>query len=257
LIEVKALFSGRFLFLCPDWFSFKQMNADYLVIVLLMLAALVAVFARKLTPVAGLTGLLISILIYLGSGYAGLLSMAAFFICGTMATGWKLNIKAQKGISENNKGQRNASQVLANSGMAAIVSVVGYFFGADGFLIAILTAAAFSAATADTLSSELGNIYGKRYYNILSLKPDQRGLDGVISLEGTLAGVAGSLLIAMICFAFFPFAKTILIILIAGTAGNIADSILGAALERRGKIKNDAVNFLNTATGVLIAFLLM
>jgi uncharacterized protein (TIGR00297 family) len=78
----------------------------------------------------------------------------------------------------------------------------------------------------------------------------------VISLEGTLAGLAGSLLIAIIGFAFYPSLQTIVIILIAGTAGNISDSLLGATLERKGKIGNDVVNFLNTLISVIIAFLI-
>jgi uncharacterized protein (TIGR00297 family) len=232
-------------------------NPTYLIIALLIVAASLAVIGKKLTPMAGLAGLATAIIIYLGAGYAGLLCLAAFFISGVTATAWKINEKANKGISEKNKGRRQASQVLANSGMAALISLSGYLMETHLIYITILVASAFSAATADTLSSEVGNIYGRSYYNILSFKRDERGLDGVISLEGTLAGIAGSLIIAMIAFAFYPFFETFVIIVIAGTAGNIADSILGAALERRGKIKNDAVNFLNTATGVLIAFLLM
>jgi uncharacterized protein (TIGR00297 family) len=232
------------------------MNADYLVFPLLVVAAILAALAGKLTPVGAITGFCTAAMIYAGSGNAGLLCMTAFFICGVWATGWKLKEKAHIGISEHDKGKRKASQVIANSGMAAIVSLAGWFFESDPFLIVLLVASAFSAATADTLSSELGNIYGRRYYNILSLRPDQRGLDGVISLEGTLAGLAGSLLIAIIGFAFYPSLQTIVIILIAGTAGNISDSLLGATLERKGKIGNDVVNFLNTLISVIIAFLI-
>jgi uncharacterized protein (TIGR00297 family) len=229
----------------------------YLIIGLLIVAASLAVIARKLTPVAGFAGLAIAIIIYLGSGYAGLLCMTVFFICGLLATGWKQDEKALRGISEQNKGRRKASQVIANSGMAALVSLAGMWWNTDPYFITILVASAFSAATADTISSELGNVYGKRYYNILSMKPDRRGLDGVISLEGTLAGLAGSLLIAMIGFAFYPVKETFVIILIAGTAGNFADSVLGAAFERKRKMGNDTVNFLNTLVGVIVAYVLI
>jgi uncharacterized membrane protein len=45
-------------------------------------------------------------------------------------------------------------------------------------------------------------------------------------------------------------------IVVAGTAGNLADSYLGATLERKQLLSNDAVNFLNTAIAALIAYLL-
>jgi len=40
---------------------------------------------------------------------------------------------------------------------------------------------------------------------------------------------------------------------VAGTLGSFADSYLGALLERRGWIGNDAVNFLSTTIAALIA----
>jgi uncharacterized membrane protein len=44
-------------------------------------------------------------------------------------------------------------------------------------------------------------------------------------------------------------------IIIAGTAGNLSDSVLGALLERKNIIGNNAVNFLNTFIAALVALL--
>jgi uncharacterized membrane protein len=41
----------------------------------------------------------------------------------------------------------------------------------------------------------------------------------------------------------------------AGFIGMLLDSLLGALLERRGALNNDAVNFLGTFSAALIAFL--
>jgi len=46
------------------------------------------------------------------------------------------------------------------------------------------------------------------------------------------------------------------LIIIAGTAGNLTDSILGAVLERRGIIGNNMVNFLNTLTAALLVIVM-
>jgi uncharacterized membrane protein len=48
----------------------------------------------------------------------------------------------------------------------------------------------------------------------------------------------------------------LLIIIIAGTIGNLTDSVLGGTVERKGLVNNNTVNFLNTATAALTALLL-
>ena len=74
-------------------------------------------------------------------------------------------------------------------------------------------------------------------------------------MEGTLIGAAGAALIAFI-YLLGGFTIAGLIIVVAGVTGNLADSILGATLERRGIIGNNTVNFLNTLTGALVGAVL-
>ena len=215
-----------------------------------------SVFAKKLTPMAALVGGLLGVCIYIGAGFIGVAMMAAFFILGTAATSWQRKTKQRLLIEESNSGQRKASQVIANAGVAATLGLFIYFFPQQRLVLQLMMAASFSSAAADTLSSELGNVYGKRFYNILSFAKDERGRDGVISLEGTLAGVAGSFVIALIAILGFGWHRSLFIIIVlAGTIGNVSDSLLGAAFERKGLLQNDAVNFLNTLTGALAALL--
>ncbi|HRQ49128.1 MAG TPA: DUF92 domain-containing protein, partial [Agriterribacter sp.] len=125
--------------------------------------------------------------------------------------------------------------------------------GAAGILH-LMIAGCFSASTADTLSSELGNVYGKRYYHMLSFAKMQRGANGAVSLAGTVAGITGSAVMASIyVWATGWNAQHFLIIIIAGTAGNVADSLLGLTLENKRLLTNNAVNFLNTAAGAVAA----
>jgi uncharacterized protein (TIGR00297 family) len=208
----------------------------------------------KLTaPAAGVGGLL-GMSIFLGAGLPGLGLLALFFGLGSAASGWRVADKRRLGLAEENRGRRRTGQVLANAGVAAGLGLLAWHWPAQAPLVRLMLAGSLAAATADTLSSELGNVYGRRYYNILTFRPDQRGLNGVVSLEGTLLGLAGSAGLALFfCLTLGGGAAAFGWLLLAGTAGNLTDSVLGATLERRGYVGNDTVNFLNTLTGALVA----
>jgi uncharacterized protein (TIGR00297 family) len=227
-----------------------------LIISILIAGAVASVRAGKLTAVAGLTGVIVGLAIFAGAGYTGITMLAVFFILGTSATSWGIAEKQRKGLAEHNKGKRTAGQVVANAGVAAILGLLVLTNSASKDLFAIMMAASFSSAAADTLSSELGNLYGRRFYNILTFKKDTRGLNGVVSLEGTMFGVAGSICIASIYSFSYGFNETFLLIVIAGTIGNLCDSVLGATFERKSYLNNNAVNFLNTAGAAFFIFVI-
>ncbi|HEY0177504.1 MAG TPA: DUF92 domain-containing protein, partial [Pedobacter sp.] len=92
-------------------------------------------------------------------------------------------------------------------------------------------------------------------YNCISWKSEARGLDGVISLEGTLIGLAGAVLIAFIFAVSYGISLSCLIIILAGAAGNYADSLFGASLERKKILNNNWVNFLSTSFAAVVAML--
>ncbi|RZK38137.1 MAG: DUF92 domain-containing protein [Hymenobacter sp.] len=223
------------------------------VLLLLALGMSYGVRAGKLTTPAVWVGGLLGLAIYLGTGFLGLALLALFFGLGTAASAWRVADKRRLGLAEANKGRRTASQVLANAGVAGLLGFGAWLYPAQAPLCRLLLAGSFAAATADTLASELGNIYGRRYVNILTFKPDQRGLDGVISLEGTLLGLAGTALVASVYCVVYGWLPAFWVLLLAGTVGNLSDSLLGATLERRRYLANDAVNFLNTLIGALTA----
>lgn len=220
----------------------------------LLIAVLASLFSGKLTFWAGITGAVVATCIYLGAGWSGIAMLSLFFILGTAATSFKKNWK-QKITGTSETGARNAGQVLANGGAAALFGLLVIFFPEQKQILLLMMAGAFSSATADTLSSELGTVYGQRFYNILNFKNDRRGLDGVVSMEGFLFGLTGSAIIAMVFALCTAQPETIVWIIIAGTAGNLADSYLGAALERKNLIHNDLVNFFNTTVGATVMLL--
>jgi uncharacterized protein (TIGR00297 family) len=209
--------------------------------------------ARKLTVIAALTGAAVAILVFAGAGFTGIAMMTTFFILGSSATSVQSKVKQDLNAAE--KGGRTVGQVLANAGTAALCGILILIFPVHAYILRLMMAASFASATADTLSSELGMVYGKRLFNIITLKPDTRGLDGVISIEGTLIGITGSVIITAVYTIGQGWTADLIWIVVAGTLGNLADSILGAVLERKGLINNNTVNFLNTLIAALFMLL--
>lgn len=242
-------------------------SAAYLVpiiAILLLTGMVLSVRFRKLTLPAALAGGAVGWIIFAGAGIFAFIELTTFFLLGTLATSWKRKEKHSIDGEGLVGERRKTGQVLANAGAAAILALIAGFSGpGHKHFLQLMIAGSFASATADTLSSELGTVYGRRFYHSLTWKRDTRGLDGVISLEGTLIGLAGAGIIAGIYIAGIEQASVqvsylltemftdTLIIILAGGFGNFMDSVLGATLERKGILNNDWVNFCSTALAAL------
>lgn len=233
------------------------MTEDVLLGVAISGAVTASVFFKKISVAGGIIGGLTTYLLFLGVGWLGVGLIAGFFALGTLASGWKLRQKKKLAVAEAHDGQRGWRNVLANSGVAALLALLAWWIPSTVPLVSILVSATFAAALSDTWSSEFGNVYGRHFYNVLSGKKDRRGRDGVISGAGSLAGGVGSGLVAGWYGLFHQFGPEVAIIWFAGMVGNLADSVLGATLERRGIIGNHTVNFLNTGGAAAVAYFLV
>jgi uncharacterized protein (TIGR00297 family) len=222
-------------------------------------AALVWIL-RAATPAAALTGGLFTISLYLWiPGWRTILwPLLALFLLTFAATRFGRRRKEALGVAEGKRG-RTASQVVANLGVAAIAGIpisahhvwLGLYPGRVALIAAI---AVLGEATADTLSSELGEVLGGDPYMLTTFRRVPAGTDGAISLNGTLAGVAGAAIITAIAALAFRFTAIESAIAFAGAiVGLFFDSLLGATLERRGWLNNDAVNAVSTLAAALFA----
>ena len=156
-------------------------------------------------------------------------------------------------MAEDKRG-RNAAQVAANLGVAALAATLALGHPFHGTWYAVMMIAALAEATADTLASELGEVLGGPPLLLTTLRRVAPGTDGAISLAGTVAGTSGAVLIVLVAVPTVGLAPGDAICAGLGAfAGLFVDSLLGATAEGRGWLNNDAVNFLSTLAAALIA----
>lgn len=223
----------------------------------LLVAAILSIASlatRKIDLGGAFAGGLITFGMFLGSSWLGIAALTLFFVAGTLVSQWKKREKQQLQLAQENEGKRTIVNAVANGGVAGVCGLLAWWLPEYQRIFEVAMMASIASANSDTFSSELGNVYGKRYINILTLSADRRGLDGVISWEGLLAGVVGSLLVALLyvahhSFGLFSFA---VLICVAGILGNLSDSYLGATLQRKGVLDNHSVNALSTLIAALL-----
>jgi len=198
---------------------------------------------------------------------SGLTPLIVLFVLTHAATHFRRNVEFPLGFEEEEKHGRNAAQIIANLGAAA-VSSLQYSWIFRGVPHTQITISAFSVlqipmlsalaeATADTVSSEVGQAAGGTPFLLTNLRRVAPGTDGAVSAAGTLAGIAAAAVLAIVAGPAIGIgAAGMTHVVLAATAGLFFDSLLGATLERRGWIGNDMVNFASTCFSVAIACLL-
>jgi len=208
---------------------------------------------RGVTPSGAIAGALICFLLYRYGGPGAFFALVSVFALTWLSTRLGYRRKQKLGTAENREG-RTATQVLANLAVAAGCAVAFAVAGGTMFLLAM--AAALSEAAADTVSSELGQAGNEQARLITSWQLVPAGTDGGVSVVGTLGGIAAAALVSLVCVASglvsFP---QLSVPIAAGVIGMLADSVMGAALERKDLLNNDWVNFFGTliAAGLAMA----
>jgi uncharacterized protein (TIGR00297 family) len=198
---------------------------------------------------------------------SGLAPLVLLFVLTFLSTRAGRRKKARAGLAEDRRG-RSAAQVTANLATAALsISLPGYFFVMSwkvccGPLLyrwvypamAMMCLAALVEATADTVSSEIGQAFGGTPVMLLGLRRVDIGTDGAVTLLGSGAGVVAGALVAVV--GTWALRLGILEGAVAGFAGVCGlffDSLLGATVERRGWLGNDLVNFTSTVFAAVLA----
>lgn len=243
-----------------------------------------AMRTKALTESGAAASVLVGTLVITLGGWTPALLLVLFFLSGSLLSRISSLRNPEVGASFAKGGRRDARQVLANGVLPAFFSLlITAAPGLDG-LAGVL--GSLAAATADTWATELG---------VLSVRPPRRitdwrvvpaGTSGGITLLGTVASLAGALLIGAAASLLRGSIDLLPVAALSGGMGSALDSVLGATLQARyfcsscgmhteqhpihaicggqtsfsGGVRwldNDVVNLLANASGAIIALVLL
>ncbi|MGD1937292.1 MAG: TIGR00297 family protein [Cyanophyceae cyanobacterium] len=235
------------------WLFGAVLNAVLLLIVWRLPKAL-------LTPAGIVHAWFLGVIVWGCLGWPGYVVVGLYFIAGSAVTRVGLAEKEAAGIAEKRSGARGPENVWGSAATATVCAL--------GVLGAIATnspqwipwlwlgyVASFATKLSDTFASEIGKAYGKRTFSMVTLQPVAAGTEGAVSLEGTIAGVIGSLLIALGGWGVGLISLLgIAICAVAAFIGTTAESFIGATLQDKFNwMTNEVVNAINTLIGAIAA----
>ena len=247
----------------------------------LLLALAVAILARlagALTSAGAVAAVLVGGAVFGAGGPLPAAALLAFFISSSLLSrlGQRHKVALRGRFSRGSS--RDAGQVLANGGVAALLSLAWAVWPGQAWLVAAV--GALAAANADTWATELGVLARRQPRLITSGKAVERGTSGAITALGMGASLAGAGLVALVAVVLGAGPRAGWAILGAGLGGALIDSLLGATLQAgyycpicgqeteqhplhscgnatvhvsglRG-LGNDHVNFISSAAGALL-----
>ena len=238
------------------------LNNPWLVAIVLntILIAIAWILPKKLlTPWGYANAWVLGVIIWGTLGWQGYGVVMFYFLVGSGVTKIGLAEKEAAGIAEKRSGVRGPENVWGSALTATICALLTLVVSPTFKELLILGyVASFATKLSDTSASEVGKAYGKSTFLITTLKPVPRGTEGAISLEGTIAGIVASIVIAFVAYLVgqVDLVGVGLCVVAAFIATNF-ESLIGATLQENTPwLTNEVVNFINTTIGAISAIIL-
>jgi len=187
--------------------------------------------------------------------WQGWTSIVLYLFLGTLVTKIGYKYKTKKGIAEKRGGRRGPENVWGSAATGLFFALLIKLNLGNLDLLKVAFASSFSAKLGDTFGSEIGKRFGKNTFLITSLRKVEKGTEGAISLEGTLASLLGSVIMSFaflkigIIYSYLQF----IIVSISGFIATIIESFIGASLQEKYKLSNEIVNSIQTSIGAIFA----
>ncbi len=216
---------------------------DDTVVLLSGFAAAVAIgtigyLRQVLTPDGAVLAVLVgTVVVAAGGWWWGVLLVAFFASSSALSRVGRGGDRPGERIARRGS-RRDAVQVVANGGIAALLALIAGW--SESPVLFLAYASTVATVTADTWATEIGAQSRRPPRSILSGQVVTTGTSGAISTLGTLGATAGALLIAGLAAIGVAFAwassglspgGVLLIVTLAGLAGSLVDSLLGATIQ--------------------------
>jgi uncharacterized protein (TIGR00297 family) len=210
----------------------RDINAIFLIVVVLIMAIGSILLNKRglLTRYGSISVYILGIYYFAVLGLDWSIPVVFFFLSSTLFT--KLNSHINQKANDTNR--RNSWQVFANIFFATLSSALYLGKGDEIYIYLYITLIA--AVTADTWASEIGPVFHKKCFSLSDWTIKNAGVSGGISLAGSIAALAGALIISgLSCYLFFAKMdiQLVIIMALAGFAASFVDSMLGAFAEHR------------------------
>ena len=222
----------------------QQQTAFPQLIIGLILSTIVALVARRqraLTTGGALAAVLVGTITFGFGGWAWGLVLVAFFSSSSALSRYRQAEKRELAQRFGKGAQRDHGQVLANGGLAAILSLLYFSHPAAALLAAFL--GAMATVNADTWGTEIGVLSPAPPRLITTGRRVPVGASGGISLLGTAASTLGALFIGLVGHILLGLQNMLAgddplqlswiipITLVGGLLGSLLDSLLGATVQ--------------------------
>jgi len=249
-------------------------------IVLGIVIGVTAFYARFLKASGAVATFLLASLVYGVGGWKWTVPILTFFVLSSLLSKLGKPGKEEIVLVSEKGDTRDVGQVAANGGVAGILMIAQYIFQNIDFYPLYL--GAIAAATADTWGTEVGTYFRTKTVSIITMEEVRSGMSGGISIPGIVGSLLGATVVAASGLPWMESELLILIAVVSGVIGSVADSILGATLQSQyrctvcGKdterkihcssstefvrgirwMNNDLVNWFCAGVGAIVAFLL-
>lgn len=196
-------------------------------------------------------------MLWLCLSWQGWISVVIYLVLGSSVTKIGFRYKNEIGIAEKRGGRRGPENVLGSAATGLFFAILSKIFSVNLILFKVAFAASFAAKLADTFGSEIGKRFGKNTYLITSFEKVERGTEGGISLEGTIASFLGAIVMSYVMFllGIITSSSQFLIVSISGLLATISESIIGAKFQEKYKLSNEVVNTIQTSMASTFAIL--